>query len=430
MTEEPRDPAPPSGTSAPAPELNRTDRREKAAGDVLRTFIRDAHVSRFGPVVHGQDAVAIQLTITVRPAENWALAFDPPLADQIAHQLQDAQADRGAARKGRAYCFRCASSLCEHSLPPSALHVFAGYSPTGQPEWEEFAQTLIAARDERVDRLFSDRPTVLARVRLGRELRDRQLTSFGRASKTYAILGQVAVGYFPLRLPGPARGLPPEKLALTFQAVETRDAAGRLSLMLNMLGLHPEGTSLEDALSGESTWGSAVYRAREIASRDLENLERLAAQARDGGKSEEALAALKKIPGILMRLAESLERGDRQMARRTRHAETRRADDRPVHKALDDALAARPDALFSDERTAGIVVCGPQGRAHIFNREGRHITTFSLKPEAVDYRLRTERWKRLPPDESAAFKARILPLAEGAAPAEPDSLKLKQNDGS
>jgi hypothetical protein len=419
MADEPRESPPGAEVPAPPREASRTDRREKAAADVLRTFIRDAHLARFGPVVHGSDSLEIQLRLIVRPADNWALAFDPPLADQVLHHLQDAQADRGAARKGRAYCFRCASSVCEHAMPPSALHVFAGYSPTGQPEWEEFAQTLIAARDERVDRLFSDRPAVLARVRLGRDLRDRQLTSFGRASKTYAILGQVAVGYFPVRLPDAARGQPPERLALTFQAVETRDAAGRLSLLLNMLGLHPRDIPLEDALAGEEGWGSAVYRAREIAARDLENLERLAAQAREAGRPDEALALMKKIPGILMRLAESLERGDRQMARRTRHAETRRGEERPVHKALDDALAAKPDSLYSDERTGGIVACGPQGRAHVFNTGGRHITTFTLKPESVDYRLRTERWKRLPPEAAAAFKARILPLAEGAAPAGP-----------
>jgi hypothetical protein len=176
--------------------------------------------------------------------------------------------------------------------------------------------------------------------------------------------------------------------------------------------------ALEDALADDPTWSSAVYRAREIAARDLENLERLAAQAREIGKTDDALAVMKKVPGVLMRLAESLERGDRQQARRTRHAETRRADDRPVHKALDDALAAREESLFSDERTGGIVACGPQGRAHIFNTEGRHITTFSLKPEAVEYRLRTQRWKRLAPAEAAAFKAKILPLSEGAAPVE------------
>ena len=406
----------PEASPAP-PALSRTDRREKAAADVLRTFIRDAHEARFGPVVHGREALAIRLQLTVRPDENWALAFDPPLADQVLHQLQDAQADRGAARKGRAYCFRCASSVCEHSLPASSLHVFAGYSPTGQPEWAEFTQALIEAKDERVDRLFSDRPAVLAQVRFGHALRDRQLASFGRASKTYAILGQVSAGYFPVRVPDAPRGQSPERLALTFQAAETRDVAGVMRLMLNLIAVHPLGLPLEDALATDAGWGGSVYRAREIAARDLENLERLANQAREAGRSDDAQGAMKKIPGVLMRLAESLERGDRQQARRTRHAEDRRGGERPVHKALEDAVAAGPESLFSDERTGGIVVCGPQGRAHVFNAEGRHITSFSLKPDSVEYRLRTERWKRLSPENVAAFKARIIPLAEGTAPA-------------
>lgn len=408
---------PPEAAEIPAPappaSASRLDRREKAAADVLRTFIRDAHVNRFGPAVGETAPITIELRLTVKPDENWALAFDPPLAAQVLEQLQDAQAERGAARRGRVYCFRCSSSLCEHSLPLSSLHVFAGYSPTGQPEWEEFAQTLIAARDERVDRLFAERPSVLARVRFGRDLRDRQLASFGRASKTYAILGQAAAGYFPVRAVDAKRGQAPDRIALTFQAVETRNAAGGLRLMLNMLGVHPHGTPVEDALASDVAWGHAVYRAREIAVRDLENLERLAAQSREDGRPEEALAVLKKIPGILMRLAESLERGDRQLARRTRHADDRRGGERPVHKALEDAAAAKPESLFSDERTGGIVVVGPQGRAHVFNTQARHITTFSLKPDAIDYRLRTERWKPLSPENAATFRARVIALSEG-----------------
>lgn len=420
MSDDAHEPVPPAPAPETAPALTQTERREKAAADVLRAFIRDAHVAKFGPVVHGQDELAIRIQLTVRPAGNWALSFDPPLAEQVVGQLQDAQADRGAARKGRAYCFRCASSVCEHALPPSSLHVFAGYSPTGQPEWEEFTQALIAAKDERVDRLFAHRPAVLALVRFGRDLRDRQLTSFGRASKTYCILAQATAGYFPIRSPGAPRGQPPERLALTFQAAETRDASGAPRLMLNVIGLHPHGTPLDDVLAAESGWENAVYRAREIASRDLENLERQAGQAREAGRTEEAQAAMKRIPGVLMRLAESLERGDRQLARRTQHAEARRGSQRPVHKALDDAMGAGAESLFSDERTGGIVVCGPQGRAHVFNTEGRHITSFSLKPDSVEYRLRTERWKRLSAENAATFKAQIMPLAEGMMPNQRD----------
>lgn len=416
MPADPHAPAPAAPSTQGPTGPSRIDRREKAAADVLRTFIRDAHVDRFGPVVHGQDELMLQLRLVVRPADNWSLAFNPPLADQVERQLQDARADLGAARKGRAYCFRCASSLCEHAVPPSSLHVFAGYSPTGQPEWEEFAQALIAARDERVDRLFSDPPAILTCLRFGRDLRDRQLASFGRASKTYALLGQVTAGYFPVRSSGAVRGPTPERLALTFQAAETRDASGALRLMLNVIGVDPRGLPLEDALASETGWGSAVYRAREIASRDLENLERLAVQAREAGRPEEGLAAMKKIPGVLDRLAESLERGDRQQARRTQHAEARRGSVRPVHKALDDAASASPANHFSDERTGGIVVCGPRGRAHVFNPEGRHITSFCLTPEAVAYRVRTSRWKPLSPENWTGFRARILKLAEGATP--------------
>ena len=87
-----------------------------------------------------------------------------------------------------------------------------------------------------------------------------------------------------------------------------------------------------------------------------------------------------------------------------------------MHKALDDAVAATDANHFSDERTGGIVVCGPQGRAHVFNAGGRHITSFSIAPEAVAYRLRTSRWKPMSPENLAEFRARIRTLAEGATP--------------
>lgn len=407
----------PEAQLPPAP-ASRLERRAKAAADALRTLIRDAHVEQFGPLVQGRETLALQLRLSVRPADNWTLAFDPPLADQVAAQLQDAQADRGAARRGRAYCFRCGTSDCSHALPPSSLHVFAGYSPTGQPEWDEFAQTLIAARDDRVDRLFAARPGILARVGFGRDLRHRQLQTFGRASKTYALLGQVTAGYFPAPAaagPEPARRT--ERLAVTFQAVETRSPGGAFRLILNTIGAPPDGGLLDDALAADAGWARLVARAREIAARGLEDLERRVLLAREAGRPETGLAAMKAVPTILARLAESLERGDRQQVRRTRHAEARRGDDRPIHKALEDALAAAPEAHFVDTRTDGRVVCGPQGRAHIFNAEGRHITSFSLTPEAVAHRLRTERWKPLEADRRTAFRARLLALAEGDATA-------------
>jgi hypothetical protein len=110
---------------------------------------------------------------------------------------------------------------------------------------------------------------------------------------------------------------------------------------------------------------------------------------------------------VLKRLSESLERGQRQTMRRTRHVEERRLTQRPVHKAMDDVRTAHRDAMFHDEKSKTTVVYGEQGRAHAFNKQGRHVTSFVLKPAAVAFRMRTERWRPLTPDEVDEFRARI-----------------------
>ena len=241
------------------------------------------------------------------------------------------------------------------------------------------------------------RPQVLALVQLGHELRARQLTSFGRSSRTYALLGQVVAGY--LKLPqGVARGDPSRRLALTFQVVETREPHGRMGVRLNTLAGIGAGVDLDELLA--SDWEPWVHRARELAARAIEDIERRAQAAHAGNRPEAIQAAMRKIPSVLRRLAEFLERGHRQGQRRTRHVEVRRHEQRPVHKALEDAREAPPESVFRDERTGTMVVCGPQGRAHVFSDAGCHVTSFTLCPDAVAVRLRTQRWRRATPDEA------------------------------
>lgn len=391
-------PPPESPPPPPAPPaLSRTERRVRASADALRTLLRDLHLDR-----HGADTADGELELTlrvrVRPAAQWELVFDPPLVAQLEEQLAEARAERDVYRRGRVYCFRCGSSDCEHAAPSSPLHVFHGYDETGRPGWLEFQQVLIEARDERVDQLYARPPRVVARVQFGRQLRGRQLASFGRASRSYAVLGQVIAGWFPL--PGGD-----EKLALTFQLVESRDGAGRFRLELNLLAALPPGRDLEVMLS--DGWQPDIFRARGIAQRAIEAAELRVAGAQAEGRFEDARAELSRLPGVLHRLVEGLERGHRQSLRRTRHVEQRRQESRPVNKAFDDARGAKPDALFVDLKAGTFVVCGPKGRTHAFNDQGRHVTSFLLKPDAVEFRLRTERWRRAEDEEYAAFRERI-----------------------
>ena len=405
MNPDPRKQEPPlvsENSSSAAPRKSRSERREQAARDALRTLIRDLHMDRFGTPQPKTGEVDIVLRLKTDPSEDWSLRFEPSLAEQVHRQLVDAQAEWNVFKPGRVHCFRCDSSECKHAVPPSPLSVFTGYAPNGMAEWSEFAQLLIVAKDERVDQLFSGRPGIVARLQFGRELRDRQLSSFGHASKTYSILGQVAVGYFALP-PSKEHG-DFQKLAITFQIVEARGDAGEPRLRLNTIANVPDG-DLSELLA--SNWQTGVYRAREVAARSLEALERRASAARENGDADAEQDAMRKVPVVLRRLAESLERSARQDIRRTRHVEERRAQRRPVHKALDDARDAAPAKWFFDEKAGTAVVCGPQGRTHAFSGNGRHVTSFILRPESVDFRVRTRRWRLMARSEAEDFKKRI-----------------------
>lgn len=386
----------------PKPVLSRAERRARATADALRTLVRDLFVDRFGAAA-GPDEIPLQIRLVAHPARAWELAFEPPLAEQVAAQLEDAQAAKAVYRKGFVYCYRCEASDCVHARPPSSLSVFAGYDSAGRPEWPELAQALVAIREPRVDLLYGRPPAVVAVLQLGRDIRGDQLAAFGRASKTYAVLGQVIAGYFRCApAPGAAQDQN-ERLAVTLQLVETRGPRGEFRLHLNPVAGLPDGGDL-DLLLGTG-WEPALHRARGAAGREVEQLEFRVRAAREQGRAEEARELLRQVPAILRRLADDLERGERQGRRRTRHAEQRREDNRPVHKAQEDARGARPDELYYDLKAHTFIVAGPRGRTHAFSPDGRHVTSFLIRPDAVEFRLRTERWRRTTDEEAGRLRA-------------------------
>lgn len=382
--------------------LSRWQRRERAAADALRTFLRDLHEARFGAVAPHTPSVDLQFRLRLQPGEDWALVFDPPLGEQAEAQLARAHARLGVYSEGRVFCFRCDSTACAHAAPPDSLAVFAGYDPVGLPEWKELTQVLLESKDERVGLLHAPRAPLVARVQLGRELRERQLGLFGRSSQSYSILGQVVAGY--LGVPAASSPEGSARMAFTFQVVEGRSPDGAPSLRLNTLVHPPPGVDWPDARVGEElAWlDRAVASARD----EVDRLERRLREGAGGGGGE-ARRALAGVPGMLRRLADSLQRGHRQGGRRTRHVERRRHEQRPLHKALDDLAAASASGFFRDEREGTAVVLGEQGRAHVFSPEGRHVTSFVLPPGGAEARVRTRRWAAASPADLDALRAAV-----------------------
>lgn len=374
---------------------------------MLRTLLRDFYADRFGAVHPHLSELPVNLRLQVQPGRDWAVDFNPPLADQLTPQFEDAQATLDVFRRGHVYCFRCSSSDCEHGVPDSPLSVFSGYDSTGRPVWTEFAQALIDLRDDRVDQLYARSSRAIATIQMGSDLRGEQLASFGRSSKTYAVLGQVIAGYYA----GPGDAADGGRVAITLQIVEARGAGGGIRLHLNPIARMPDGRSFEESLV--EGWEPGLDRARGLSARMLESLELQARSARESGRTDDLREVMRRVPAILRRLCESLERGERQGQRRTRHAEERREEQRPVHKALDDAREVKSDNVFFDERSRTVMVHGAKGRAHAFNTEGRHVTSFTLKPGGLELRLRTRRWRPASTEEFQSFKS-LLPAAAAA----------------
>lgn len=373
---------PPGKTVVPAT-TSRWIRRERAAADALRGFIRDLYESQFGAVAPASGEVTLDLRMKLDPANAWAAQFESSLAEQVLPQLQLAHSRAGIFHEGRVYCFKCESSECAHSVPPDPLAVFAGYDPMGLAEWKELAQVLVEARDPRVEDLFGKPPRPVARVQFGRDVKERQLSTFGRSSRTYSILGQVCAGYFETRGPDV-----PDRFALTAQVVEICGTNGRAEIRFNWMAGGMDARALSAwCVEREAT---SVARARDLLRSQVERLHR---EADVAATPERRRQVLRRIPHLLEDFAGSLRRGRRQEERRTHHVEHRRTEDqRPVHKALEDAAGAPANLWFRDKKPDTLVVCGPQGRAHVFNLNGQHVTSFVLPPGGMDQRVRRGRW--------------------------------------
>ena len=390
----------------------RSARRAAAAADALRALVRDLAEQEFVTTLLPDGEMDLTLRMKVAPKNGWGLRFDPSLNRQVVEQLGDRLAERGNYRDGAVYCFRCATPGCAHAAPPSPRQVFAGYGSTGLPVYHDLPQAFLRAHDDRVHLLYGDSPILAALVETGKDLKAQQLSSFGRASKAYALLGQVTAGYFAC---SPRDG--EDRFAVSFQFVETRTASGDVALRVNPVCRLPGGGALEDLYA--EGWGDWVHRAHAKAAGLLDGMARRINEA-GANRYTVARATLVKVPGIMRRFAASLDRGHRQTRRRTRHAEQRRLEQRPVHKALEDARKARDGDLLYEERSNAVVVAGPQFRLHVFSAAGKHMTSFVGKPDTVKHRLRSQRWRPLEPDRTADFRRSVSRPEHDDDPEPPD----------
>ena len=356
----------------------------------IADLARRLHRKTFGDAPF-PEKLRIPFELTIPPAVPDDASASPPILAGLADALRRSGARADPVVAGCVFCYRCDRADCEHAAPPRPQSVFAGFSPTGQPRWSDFAQALLEAKHERVDELFSS-PAPLGLVQPGRELKARLLHPFGKSSKTYDVLGQLVAGHF---------GAGGDTVsALTVQAVESRTPEGGTRLTLNRIGA--EAAAWLDA-HPEHAFAQALQAAR---GRMAQIEDELGQGAVSPARRSELM---RKVPGILHDLRRVLERSGRQSERRTKHAVERRRENRPTHAAIHDAWAAADADLLADETRGTLIVLGPRGRAHAFTPEGRHVTSLILDREALSRRLARKRWR-------PATRAEIEAL-RGALPA-------------
>jgi hypothetical protein len=338
----------------------------------------------------GSDALAAA-------SDSFAISWSPgqspeELAEKALASAAECLAESQPVQNGRVYCYACRSAACEHAQPAEEGQVFAGYQPTGKPYWEEFFNYLLSLGDDRAERLFSPRPELLARVIGRRRLVAEQLESFGRNSLTYRVWGQVVAGYLTIG---------DQRMAFTVQLVENKTHQLRLQVLAPQTLL----AALADAPDVSRSALHRVHEAIRGARRSMAEISHLW-EARHGAlflpeSREKAFA-------ILRHLAHSIERKGRQDGRRTAHAEQRANQQRPVHTARKDLVQATEADFFQDRFRNSFIVLGKAGRAHAFNEEGCHITSFALTGDELERRLQRRRYQPLTAEEVLTFRQRAL----------------------
>jgi hypothetical protein len=379
---------------------NRNDDLSEAVRDALDRLVRQRLARRpGGHLIEAQlRELEVRLPLPLDGSHDAKRHFSERLVATIDELLDDAVQLAAAFRPGHAWCHRCGSLICEHSRPSSSRHVFVGYTPTGLPRWEDFAQVCLDRKHPRVDQLYDEPPALLTLVQGKTALRGQVLAAFENTS--YELLGQLTAGFFPVRTRAEeGRGV----LALTVQVAASHGRGGKLRLGLNLLGRTPSGDDLERLWDRheELPWRKGVRWAQSALQTVTAN-----SGGRLAGPPRAALE--QRVERILQGLARRLERDHRARGRRTRHAEERHASgDRPTRKALDDARVASDDTLFVDERSGTMVVLGERGRTHFFTPEGRHVSSARYSREAIERKIKFELWRQASDELRDVFRSKL-----------------------
>lgn len=411
-----------------APSESKTDDRVRRAVEILAEAAQER--LRRHPQGHlaagAREGLELTVAIPLAPDPAEVERAAGGVADGLARGIDGLIHHRASFRPGQVYCLRCGGSECEHAALPSERSTFAGYGPSGVPRFLDFPQWLMERGDPRAASLYGeDGPRRLDRVvaaaASGEELTSALLDVYRDRSADYRLHGQVTAGWFRAT-DAQGHGTP---LAVTLQVVSSRPPGNRRRLGLNVLARGTEGEPAEHLYDrlGEIPWTTEVRWAQSVLTSIERSLSRKGdktggtrkAKGKQGAKADAAAGREKvlahaeaRIQGLLESLARRLEKGRRAKERRTRHAEERHGQgDRPTRMALTDLAQAKDEDVLLDTRKRTFVVLGERGRAHVFNRQGKIVTSVRYSSEAIERRRAGGRWKPLPKDEVTALRVMV-----------------------
>ena len=355
--------------------------------EALRRMARQLLARKAGGHLVGAklEELDLRLNVPLKGLRAESGVFSREIVAAVEAQIDEVIERAAAFRPGHTYCHHCAGSICEHSLPPDARHVFVGYSPVGAPLWIPFPQYCLEMKHPDVQGLYRDPPVFLTISQDAETLRGDLLDAW--RNPAYELLAQLVAGYFRVAArDGAGRGV----LALTFQVTGSQASNGRLHLGLNVLGHAPAG-DLERA--GDFTWRRSIAWAQSA-------LESVTRPRRGGGRQKRAEIE-ERVAGILGGLARRLEREQRGRSRRTAHAQRRHASgERPTRKAMDDVFNVRPDAILVDEHSGVLVILGGRGRTHFLTPEGRLVSSVRYSRDAIERKQKLGTWRAASPGEA------------------------------
>ncbi|MEM6792631.1 MAG: hypothetical protein AAF725_01515 [Acidobacteriota bacterium] len=320
------------------------------------------------------------------------------LREELRALLDAKLAEQAALTPGRVIDLRTGESGGADCQPPDERSVFAGYAASGAPRFQDFGQWLLDRGHPEQHKLYRQPPGLVTEICTAEELMSQVLPALRPENALARVRGQVVAGWFRVPAPG---GLPAATLALTLQVLSVRTRRGKKTQerwILDLLGVGPGGESLDEVVTrlDPVPWRGAVSWGQQA----LESFGR--------GKKQRGAELEKRILGVLGGVARRLHQVQRGRQRRTDHAEKRhQGGERPTRMAVVDLEKAAAGSFLVDRRHDTVIVLGDRGRAHVWSRVGKLVTSIRYTPDSIERKRNAEIWRPASADEASDLRQAV-----------------------